>query len=145
MIIICNKKTQIRIAKVTIGVVTLIIGGLIYIIYRSETLLMFDWFRILGISRYIDKLRATDYQNIYEWVKNSLPAGLWLFSYMFIIDSVWEKDKCIAYKFYIYVLPVLAVLSEFMQYIKILPGTFDINDLLSYFFAILLYLLIKKL
>jgi hypothetical protein len=74
-----------------------------------------------------------------------LPAGLWLFAYMFVIDAVWGKDKNRVSMYFLYVLPLLAVASEFMQFVGLLPGTFDVMDLLSYVSAILLFLIIKKL
>lgn len=133
-----------RVWEATIGIVVLIIGGAIYVLYRNEHLLMFDWFQYLGISDYINRLRAeANGLSLYEWVKYSMPAGLWLFSYMFIIDSIWGKGSNALYKSFLYVLPVLAILSELMQCIKILPGTFDIMDLISYVLAIIVFLIIK--
>ena len=107
---------------------------------------MFDWFRGLGISNFINSIRVdSDKQNLYGWLKNSMPAGLWLFSYLLIIDSIWGKKKIAVYWCFLYILPVIAILSELMQYFKLLPGTFDIIDLLSYGFAIVLFILIKEL
>jgi len=143
---IVNKEVFLRLSEAAIGIVALIIGGLLYIGYRSDCLLMFDWFQNLGLSNVINSFRAeTNGQSVYEWVRNSLPAGLWLFSYMFIIDSVWGKEKNHISMFFLYLLPTVAIVSELMQYIKILPGTFDMLDMLSYILAVLLYLLIKKL
>jgi hypothetical protein len=42
-------------------------------------------------------------------------------------------------------MPLLAVASEFMQFVGLRPGTFDAMDLLSYVSAILLFVIIKKL
>ena len=72
-----------------------------------------------------------------------MPAGLWLFAYMFIIDSVWGKEKNNTKKVYLYALPVVAIVSEIMQYVSILPGTFDIMDLLCYALAILIFTIIN--
>jgi hypothetical protein len=136
----------IRVTEATIGLVALTIGGLIYIRYRSESLLMFDWFQNLGLSDSIDDFRSNGgMHNMYGWIKYNLPAGLWLFAYMFVIDAVWGKDKNRVSMYFLYVLPLLAVASEFMQFVGLLPGTFDVMDLLSYVSAILLFLIIKKL
>ena len=133
-----------RTIKVTIGIVALSVGGLIYILYRSDNLLMFSWFHKLGMSDYICNLRA-DYgkNSIFDWVKYSMPAGLWLFSYLFIIDSVWENQKNVVFKCYLYALPIMAITSELMQYFDILSGTFDFIDLMSYISAIILFIFIK--
>ncbi|MBO6058876.1 MAG: hypothetical protein J6P67_01875 [Bacteroidaceae bacterium] len=141
-----NKNSITRIVKGTIGLVALTAGGVIYIMYRDNNLLMFDWFQYLGISNFIDTIRVdTENQNLYGWVKYSMPAGLWLFSYLFIVDSIWGKDDGVIYRCFLYCLPVIAVLSELMQYSKLLSGTFDISDLISYGFAIVLFTTIKKI
>ena len=59
-----DKDISIRIAKAVVGGTALIIGGLIYIKYRSESLLMFDWFSGLGLTEYIEYFRNNDKINI---------------------------------------------------------------------------------
>ena len=141
-----DKDMFIRIAEAAIGLVALVIGGLIYIRYRNESLLMFDWFQELRISNIIGEFRDdADKSNVYEWVKYNMPAGLWLFSYMFIIDSLWGNDNNKVYKCFLYVLPFMAIISEIMQLFKILPGTYDFMDFFSYILAILMFIIIKKL
>lgn len=49
-----EKEVFIRMTEATIGLVALTIGGLIYIRYRSESLLMFDWFHNLSLSDSIE-------------------------------------------------------------------------------------------
>ena len=145
MTIILNKDILTRMAEATIGLVALTIGGLIYIRYRSENLLMFDWFDNLNLSSLIDELRtSTDTTSLYGWIKYNMPAGLWLFSYMFVIDSIWWKDRNNYYICFLYALPILAITSELMQLFKLCPGTFDILDIISYFLAILIFLITKK-
>ena len=132
-----------RIVEAFIGVAVLTVGSLTYIRYRSESLLMFDWFRDIGLAEYIDNFRnKAEMPNMYGWVKYNMPAGLWLFAYMFVIDSIWGKDKNNVYMYFLYALPLLAIVSEFMQYVGMLSGTFDFMDLLSYVSSIFLFILI---
>lgn len=135
----------LRISKSLAGVLLLIIGGMIYIIFRPDNLVMFSWFDGIGLTPYIEYLR-TEYGDIsiYSWIKYNMPAALWLFSYIFIIDSIWGKEKSIIFSYFIYVLPILALLSELMQAINLLPGTFDYMDLASYLIAIIVFLILKK-
>ena len=135
-----------RFLQTAIGVVLLIIGGIIYIRYRSDNLLMFKWFHNLGLSNYINAFRNNEKAiNLVGWVKYSMPAGLWLLSYLFIIDAVWGTDRSQFSKYFLFVLPIVALASEVFQLIGILPGTFDYWDLLSYTLAILLFSIIKNL
>ena len=137
---------NIRIVKSWIALILFFIGGLIYLAYRQETLQMFHWADMIGVTSQINDLRnLINGEGLYGWVKYSLPDGLWLFSYMFIVDSIWNGDKHISSSIFIFVLPVFAILSEFAQYFDLLPGVFDILDLESYTFAIVLYLIIKIL
>lgn len=140
-----DKDTLTRIVKAMIGAASLTLGGLIYIQYRTDSLLMFDWFHGLGLTDYIENLRNNaQMPNVYGWVKYNMPAGLWVFAYMFVIDSIWGKDKNNVYMFFLFVLPLLAIASELMQYVGMLPGTFDFMDLLSYVSSIFLFIIIKK-
>lgn len=134
-----------RIWKFLIAIIVLTFGGLIYVVFRSEELLMFDWFNTLELNGVVVKLREEyGHNNLWEWVNYNMPAGLWLFSYMFIIDSIWEDNNNPIYKCFIVILPVFAITSELLQFINILPGTFDIWDVISYVFAILLFIIIKS-
>lgn len=134
-----------RSIKVVISLIVLTIGSLIYIIFRSNSLLMFKWFDAVNLTSIINDLR-NNYSQIplYSWIKYSMPAGLWLFSYMYIIDAIWEKEYISLKRAFLWTLPIIAILSEFLQLCNILPGTFDVLDLISYLLAVALYLIIKK-
>lgn len=135
-----------RIAEIVLSFVVLIIGGLIYVGYRDKSLLMFRWFEKLGISNEVDTFREfVNSGGIYGWVKYCLPDGLWLFAYMFLIGSIWGDSKSWRSYFFLYSLPICALISEMLQYFGLLPGTFDWIDIASYSFAILLYETIKNL
>jgi hypothetical protein len=105
---------------------------------------MFDWFNAIGIGNEIDGLRRLfEREGIYGWVKYSLPDGLWIFSYMFLVDAIWNGSKSISSFIFIYSLPFFALLSEFLQHFGLLPGVFDWIDVASYLFAILLFVITK--
>lgn len=123
----------------------LLIGGLIYIGYRSETLLMFKWFECIGISDYIIHFRdICSKYNIPYFIKYSLPDGLWLLSYMMIIGTIWD-NRNYTYYLFIYIIPFAAISMELIQIIFSSLGTFDILDILSYVMAIIIYQLTQRL
>ena len=127
-----------RIVKVILSFAILIIGGFIYVGFRDKSLLMFNWFEQLGISGGVDAFRGlVSSDGLYGWVKYSLPDGLWLFAYMFLVDAIWNGSKLISSYIFIYSLPFFALLSEFFQYFGLLPGVFDWVDVASYLFAII--------
>ena len=135
---------KVRIEKTFLSMLILSIGGLIYIGFRDKSLLMFTWFDYLGVSEHIDRFRNLfNSEGVFDWVKNSLPDGLWLFAYMFLVDAIWNGSRLITSYLFIYFLPFLALMSEFLQYFGLVPGVFDWIDVASYLFAILLYITIK--
>ncbi len=135
-----------RAAKIMLSLVVLLLGGLIYVIFRDKSLLMFDWFNTIGIGDEVDGLRRLFHgEGIYGWVKYCLPDGLWVFSYMFIVDAIWDGERNAVSMMYLWILPIVAVLSECFQYFGLLPGVFDWKDMASYILAITLFLIIKLL
>ncbi len=135
---------KVRIEKTILSLLILCIGGLIYIVFRDKSLLMFNWFNHLGLTQHIDTFRSIfNSDGVYGWVKNSLPDGLWLFAYMFLVDAIWNGSKSISSNIFIYYLPFLALMSEFLQYFGFVPGVFDWIDVASYLLAILLYISLK--
>jgi len=133
-----------RIVKVALSFAILITGGLIYVGFRDKSLLMFRWFEQLGISSEVDAFRVlVNSEGVYGWLKYSLPDGLWVFAYMFLVDAIWNGSKSISSYIFIFSLPGFALLSEFLQYFGLFPGVFDWIDVASYSFAIILYIIIK--
>ena len=119
------------------------IGGLIYIVFRAETIRMFIWADYLGLSNWVNRIR-TLCEDIYvnDFIRYSVPDGLWLLAYLLIIDIIWNESNIFKTAF-IYVLPIIAILLEFMQLFGLFHGVFDIYDLISYFGALLIYKLLK--
>lgn len=138
--------TKQRIHKVVFSFGILIIGGLIYVGCRDKSLLMFNWFEQIGIGGEVDAFRKLiNSEGIYGWIKYNLPAGLWLFAYMFLVDTIWNGSKSISSFLFVFSLPFFALLSEFLQYFNLFPGNFDWMDITSYILAILLFIIIKIL
>lgn len=93
---------------------------------------------------YVSFLTPLNKAEIPEWVKYSLPDGLWVLSYMLFMNIIWDNRTTIGY-FWIFCLPIIALLSEFGQLFHIVPGTFDAMDLLCYGLPIMVYVSILKL
>lgn len=118
-----------RIITILLSFSTLLIGGGLYLMCRSERLVMFDWCKAIGIYPLIQQLRPKG--NFDSWLVYSLPDGLWLFSYIILMGAIWAFDirkslLCSA------PLIVIAIGSELLQLPHIVRGTFDVIDLLCY-------------
>jgi hypothetical protein len=123
----------------------LIIGGFIYISFRPDTLLMFKVFTALSVDLPIEYWRENTLglKPLYpDWFLYSLPDGLWVFSYVSLVLCIWNNTISKYNVFWVFLMPILAVLSEFGQYARIVPGTFDASDMVFYIFGTLLSVLI---
>lgn len=131
--------------NIVLSIVPLIIGGMLYLGYRSQELLMFRWANYLGLSRIVNSWRKFCFQYpLPEWCYYALPDGLWLLSYILLINIIWDSHtwKSIIW---IYALPTIAITSELIQLLDSRFGTFDIMDVICYMGAILLFELKTKI
>lgn len=125
----------------------LLIGGLIYISFRVESLRMFSWFNSISLSEVIIRIRnyTLNYDFLIpDWVKFSLPDGLWLFSFTSLTLITWKSEINSSNLFWLIGLPIIALLSEIGQSISIIPGTFDWIDIAMYLFGFMLPFIINK-
>ncbi|MCP1224638.1 hypothetical protein [Sebaldella sp. S0638] len=107
-------------------ILTMVVGGIVYILFRSDTLLMFRWFEFLKIDKIIYSLREyTFYYRKYipESVLFSLPDCLWVYSFTMFLSFYFKNILLI-------MIPCIgSVLTEIGQ-LWFVPGTFDIMDVL---------------
>ena len=124
---------------------TLMLGGLIYLFFRVKTLLVFEWFESLNIIEFLRPIRiVTMGYSVYlpDWLLFSLPDGLWIFSYMAIILLIWRNRIKKNNVIWIFIVPLLIILIEIGQLYHVIIGTFDSVDLIFYFFGAILPILI---
>lgn len=132
------------ITEIILGVLLLACGGLIYLLFRSKSLNIYIWCSALGLADSIDVMRHTVHDwNVPDFVRFSLPDGLYCTSYIFVMDGIWKKEagmvKCIVMS----IVPIVAIGSEILQYFGIVKGTFDVYDLVCYSTPIITYCIIR--
>lgn len=130
-------------AKICLGVLFLILGGLIYLLFRSKTLYIYIWCESLGFADLIDSLRLF----VHDWIVPdfiifSLPDGLYCAAYLLIIEAIWHEEKGWIKNLTLSVVPLVTISSEILQFFGIVRGTFDIIDLLCYMVSFLAYTMI---
>ena len=119
--------------KIIAGFIFLIFGSFIYLKFRSETLLMFKWAETLGLNYAISSIRgSSSVMNSHQmkYVIFSAPFGMWVISFCCFIGAIWHKDNSIAALIWRLFVPAIAISSEFLQFLGLLSGTYDTNDLL---------------
>lgn len=116
---------------------------MIYLMFRSESLVMFRWCESFHIREYIDSIRIPC--TLPQWVVFSLPDGLWLCSYALFVSTIWDFDLKQGWP-YVFFLSVIAIGSEIAQAFGLMRGTFDWMDMVCYIIGMLLaYIIIKHL
>ena len=107
-------------------VLPMVIGGVIYILFRSDKLLMFRWFEFIKLDKLIYSVRDyTFYYRKYipESILFSLPDCLWVYSFTMFLSYYFRN-------IFIILIPCIgSVLTETGQ-LWFVPGTFDIMDVL---------------
>lgn len=135
------KILSMRCLAAFIGIFFLTIGGIIYMLYRTQSLLVFHLADNLGLTTWITHLRHdAPILNVSGWVVYSLPGGLWAAAYILIIEAIthpWPQKKRMLWASSI---PMCGIISELLQVIDFLPGTFDIIDVICYSVPLMLYI-----
>ena len=140
--------------KGAVGLLLMLAGGTIYLLFRPRTLLLFFVADKLGMGSSIDAWR--DYvnsqfivhyslsfsQHLSSFALYSLPCGLWTLSYLFIMDGLFHSQPPATRLRWASVIPIFSIATELLQGLRLLPGTFDIADLLCYLVPYVLYILI---
>ena len=116
-----------------IALLLILTGGMIYVLYRPESLLLFRVTDSLGITPLIDILRSNSSRVMLpSFMINSLPAGLWTASYLLMMYITTKFHTRRIRLMLALPLPISAIALEFMQLLGWCPGTFDIYDLICY-------------
>lgn len=114
----------------------LLAGTLIYLLWRSDSLVVFRWLDVIGLSDFVTEVRenvgisATD---LPEWIRFSMPDGLWVFAATTALGAVWLEDWRVESTLWIALPLALACLVEIGQATGHIDGTFSAIDVAAYF------------
>lgn len=116
-----------------VSTAALLAGGLIYLLWRVDSLLMFSWCRTIGVDGVIIDWRsaAVAYRSsVPSWVIYSLPQALWLFSGLIMFSVVWSRPSHRQQRvFWTSAFTAMAVILELAQARWAGMGRFDSVDL----------------
>jgi hypothetical protein len=131
--------------QINTGIFSLLLGSLIYLLFRSDSLLMFDWFDKLSILDTIRSIRMYSIplsHKLPDWFLFSLPDGLWVCSYVTLLLLLWSNRISSKNLVWIVLIPFIALFSELGQYLDLVKGTFDIMDVTTYLIGFLIPLFV---
>ena len=110
----------------------LIIGFAIYSLFRTEEIVFYSWVKYFGFNGYIQFNNSNNYQisthvQVPEWIRFSIPDGLWTYAFTSTIISLWSHKL----NYFWLVAPLfVGVILEILQFYNLIPGTFDLIDLI---------------
>ena len=129
--------------KTVAGAALVGIGGTMYLLFRQSSLLIYQLACLAGMGELLGRWREHTLQwALPEWVVYCLPDGLWSAGYVLIVDGLFRQHP---WKWMVAgIIPLIGVLSEGLQGMGVLPGTFDVMDAVCYVVPYGVYLLMKK-
>lgn len=123
------------------SVTPLTLGTLIYLLWRSESLTVFGWLKMIHLSGVVSIVRhylSSWAVHLPGWFLYSLPDGLWLYSATAGIGGLWLDDWRTEAWLWVSAPLALGCAIEMGQFTSTVPGTFSAADLAAYFFGCVL-------
>lgn len=115
-------------------ILPVLLGGAIYLLFRSDSSLMFAWIKKLGFDGELQSIREVTIpfsRFIPQQVIFSAPDALWTFSLVWFLEIVWnEKNDNRLTNRILVASAVIAVGYECIQYFYRNLGWFSFNDVL---------------
>ncbi len=128
-------------------ILPIILGVFIYIVYRSNKIIIFNWLFFIGLDGFVNYIRNSDifFINLPFWIKYNFPDGLWVYSLISMFLLLWIDDINKNNFYYAYIISIIACFCEVLQLYGIIPGTYDFIDILFYLiFGFLPFLFLSK-
>ena len=111
-------------------VVPVAIGAAVYLLFRTTSLLVFEWLRSIGLLETTLAVRGLVAGiNPPEWLLYCLPDGLWVYAVTSWMILIWKRNPPLPWLF---VGVALGVGGELGQAVAIVPGTYQHLDMVFY-------------
>lgn len=117
--------------SICLSALTLLLGGLIYILGRSSNLVFFHWLKVAGFGHYFKSMSQNSlHPDLPKWLVFSFPNGLWAFAYALLITGIWFYSRSRLRYFWMSSIPALIIGFEVLQYTGLIPGIFSFQDVI---------------
>jgi len=110
----------------------MLLGGFIYLAWRTPSLRMFSWADALQASDSLHGLRQLVLPvkpHLPEWLLFSFPDAAWVYSMTAVYVLIWRPAKSAGGLFWVSLGCLLGAGAELGQLVSLVPGTFDLTDL----------------
>lgn len=126
--------------------IPILIGGSLYIAFRSKTIRLFDWSERIGLAEPLYGFRSIIIpykKDIPSWIYYSLPDGLWVYAFTSALIIYWNQE-IEKVKYWLLIPFASGTFVEIAQGLKLLQGTFDFLDLAFTIVALILSVTINN-
>ena len=128
--------------NIILGIVCLLVGCCMYLLLRSESIRLYQWVRAAVGTAALDSVRAvTMGWAVPDFVRFSVPDGLWCAAYGLIADGIWGSERGWARHVVVTLIPAVALVHECLQLAGLVGGTFDVSDVVVYALPLAAYYL----
>jgi len=128
----CSSGIRSNNLNVLLCSVALLLGGMIYFLFRASEPVFLKWIPGPGIASWFGLVRQSSVsfsRSLPEWIVFSLPNGLWAFAYSLLITGIWAGSKSWLRIFWMASIPVLVLGFELLQLTGTIPGIFCVHDM----------------
>lgn len=134
-----------RVIELVFGITLLACGCAIYLLFRSKSIRLYQWFEAAGFSDVLVAARnVTANISLPDIIVYSLPDGLYCAAYILTMDAVWMYEHCGKRFVIVCFVPVMALIHEMLQGLRLAEGTFDWADFTFYAIPLILYFTFSK-
>lgn len=125
---LARRKTSVtkKTSLVALSIMFILIGGFIYLFFRTHTLKMFVWLRIINCEQIFQLKDYNQDLKFIEFLIFSLPNGLWILSFLIIIGLIWEKYHIFFIIYSSFFTGISILLEFFFKVCNFLCECFDI-------------------
>jgi len=137
-----------RTCSLVVASLPLMAGALVYILFRKSDILVFRWLNALGLGDIIITIRlavSPVASLLPDWVIYSLPNALWIISYLLFLFLIWHKTFDRNNAFWVFSIPLVSIVSEYLQLLNVIPGSFDYHDIFAYILGSVIPLAIYRM
>lgn len=118
-----------------------IVGAAIYLLFRTRTLLAYQWVTAAGAGAWLEVARdhAMPFRAVLSGpILYTVPDAMWVYGLTACMRLIWSRNASGARWVWVSLGVVLGAGGELGQALGIVPGTFDPADLIACFAAAIL-------
>ncbi len=113
-------------------ILPMFLGGVIYLLFRGLDIIDPE-------HRFLPLLQTKGP----NWLLYNLPDGLWLYALIYALSIIWQHSPPKILVGWLLFVIALSYMSEMLQALDVIPGTFDWADLVFYTGAVLIFFFVN--